>query len=71
MKNTHRCPKCNSSNIVKVSDNEGFNKTNRYNIQTSSFHWVKVIRHVCCDCGFAEEWVENKIDLKKIETKYR
>ena len=38
MKNTHICPKCNSSNIVKVSDNEGFDKSNRYNIKISSLH---------------------------------
>lgn len=70
MKNKHICPKCNSNNIVKVSDNEGVNRTNRYNIRISSLHWVRVVRYVCCDCGFAEEWVEDKADLKEIETKY-
>lgn len=68
MKNTHICPKCNSNNIVKVPDTESINTIS---IAVSLLHSAKVSRYVCCDCGFAEEWIENKTDLEKIKTKYR
>lgn len=61
MKNTGKCPKCGSANIIRVPDN-----TRRYgsgnNIYTSKvtlFGKIPVIRYVCYDCGYVENWVEN------------
>ena len=60
MKNTGRCPKCGSRDILRVPDHPG-----RYasgsNIYTSSFTLlgkIPVIRYVCLDCGYVENWVE-------------
>ena len=60
MKNTGCCPKCGSRDILRVPDHPG-----RYasgsNIYTSSFTLlgkIPVIRYVCLDCGYVENWVE-------------
>lgn len=69
MKNTNRCPKCGSGDIVRVPDNP-----NRYasgnNIYTSNFTLMKkipVIRYVCCGCGYTENWVEAQRELEQIK----
>ncbi len=68
MKNTKCCPKCNSENIVRVPDN-----AHRYlanSIAITNIAWVKripVARYVCCDCGYVENWVENRHELTKIK----
>lgn len=69
MKNSNCCPKCNSKDIVRVPDNP-----NRYasgnNIYITSMTLlgkIPVIRYVCCNCGYAENWIENKHDLGKIK----
>ena len=51
MKNTKRCPKCDSQNIVRVPDNQNRHASGN-NIYTSTFTLIKkipVIRYVCCD----------------------
>ncbi len=68
MKNTKCCPKCCSKNIVRVPDN-----AHRYlanSIAITNVAWVKripVARYVCCDCGYVENWVENRHELTKIK----
>lgn len=60
MKNTKCCPKCNSQNIVRVPDHQNRHASGN-NIYTSTFTLMKkipVIRYVCCDCGYVENWVE-------------
>ena len=52
MKNTARCPKCGSHNLVRVPDD-----AHRYlgnSISITKVVWVTrvpVARYVCCDCG--------------------
>ncbi|MCH5285916.1 MAG: hypothetical protein J1E43_00705 [Christensenellaceae bacterium] len=60
MKNTNRCPKCGSDDIVRVPDT-----AHRYlanSICITKCAWVKrvpVARYVCCGCGYVENWVED------------
>ena len=68
MKNTGRCPKCGGTHIIRVPDN-----TRRYgsgnNIYTSTvtlFGKIPVIRYVCYDCGYVENWVENHEERQAI-----
>ncbi|WP_278281159.1 hypothetical protein [Clostridium sp. BSD9I1] len=30
------------------------------------FSAVKVTRYLCCDCGYSEEWIDDKKDIEKI-----
>ena len=54
MKNEKRCPKCNSTDIIKVPDN----LCNKIQAKWSMLSMVVLHRYVCCDCGFSEEWVD-------------
>lgn len=31
---------------------------------------IPVIRYVCCDCGYVENWVEEKEELEKIKNTF-
>ncbi|MBQ8647365.1 MAG: hypothetical protein IJ484_04415 [Oscillospiraceae bacterium] len=59
MKNTHICPKCGGSDLVRI---EG--KVNQYgNVVLTGvtvFSAVPVQRYVCCSCGFSEEWFDEE-----------
>ena len=71
MKNTARCPKCGSHNLVRVPDD-----AHRYlgnSISITTVVWVKrvpVARYVCCDCGYVEDWVETQKDLETLRREY-
>ncbi len=72
MKNTGKCPKCGSLNTVRIPDHP-----NRYasgnNIYTGTLTLIgkiPVIRHVCCDCGYVENWVERESELRKIRSSF-
>lgn len=65
MKHTRCCPKCHSDNIVRVPDNPG-----RYasgNNTITLFGKIPVIRYVCCNYGYVENWVENRHELYEIK----
>lgn len=69
MKNTRCCPKCNSHDIIRVPDNPSRYSSGN-NIYTSTFTLMKkipVIRYVCCDCGYVENWIENQRELNEIK----
>lgn len=68
MRKTGRCPKCDSHNIVRVPDNPSRHASGN-NIYTSKLTLAKkipVIRYVCCDCGYVENWIESQKDLQNI-----
>ena len=68
MKNTRKCPKCGSFNIVRIPDNPNRHASGN-NIYTTTFTLmgkIPVIRYVCCNCGYVENWVEGNSDLDKI-----
>lgn len=68
MKNTGRCTKCGSANVVRVPDNP-YRHASGNNIYTSTatlMGKIPVIRYVCCECGYVENWVEREHELRKI-----
>lgn len=72
MKNTHTCPKCSSRHVVRVPDNPGRHASGN-NIYTTTLTLtgkVPVIRYVCGNCGYVENWVEQKSDLAKVSEKF-
>ena len=69
MRNKSCCSKCDSQNTVRVPDNP-YRYTSGNNIYTTKatlFGKISVSRYVCCDCGYAENWVENKNGLNDIK----
>ena len=66
MKNSKVCPKCQSTNIIRIDGYAGANGAgNNVMIGMSIFSAVKVNRYICCNCGFTEEWID-KEDIEKI-----
>ena len=64
MKNTKKCPKCQSSDIVKIKGECGpYGRGN--NIAISGRTPVLVNRYLCCSCGFSEEWI-NQEDIIRL-----
>lgn len=72
MKNQSKCPKCGSSNILKIEGQQGpFGTGNIIPIEsTFKRKSVKVNRYVCCDCGFSEEWIDTQ-DIPVLEERFR
>ena len=69
MRNMGRCPKCHSRNIVRVPDNPSryTSGNNIYTTTVTLFGKIPVIRYVCCNCGYVENWVENRHELAEIK----
>ena len=70
MKNTHICPKCNSTNIVRIEGKAGaYGVGNNIQVGITNFSAVLVNRYLCYNCGYSEEWID-KEDLPKLKKKY-
>src|SRR5262245_33968692 len=72
MKNTKKCPKCQSSDIVLVPgrrENGGAGNlisVSRWNI----FSVVKPTRHICGSCGYMENWLMSRDDIARVRGMY-
>ena len=71
MMTTNACPKCNSANILHIPVKKGkMGKWNNSVIWLSAVKYVEITRLVCENCGYSEEWITNKENLKKLRDKY-
>lgn len=71
MKNSGRCPKCQSSDILRIEGKAGaYGSGNNIPIGATIFSAVKVPRYLCCDCGYAEEWIDRE-DIPKLISRFR
>ena len=67
MKNTRICPKCDSTDIVRIDGYAGaYGSGNNIMTGMSIFSTVNVNRYICCKCGFTEEWID-KEDIEKLK----
>ena len=61
------CPKCNSTDIVRIDGYSGpYGTGNNIMIKATIFSAVNVNRYICCTCGFTEEWID-KEDIEKVK----
>ena len=59
MKNNKMCPKCQSTNIIRIDGYVGSHGAgNNVMLGMTIFSAVNVNRYICCDCGFTEEWID-------------
>ena len=71
MRNTKKCPKCQSGDIIRIPGSGGQVRGNYIWIGHSVFsRAAKVSRYVCASCGFAEEWIDDARDILRIRRKY-
>lgn len=67
MKYTKTCPKCYSTDLVRIEGNAGaYGSGNNIMIGATIFSAIKVHRYLCCDCGYSEEWID-KEDLNEVK----
>lgn len=72
MKNTKTCSKCNSRNILRIPGKFGaFGSGNNITWGISGFNGVKVTRYLCSECGYSEEWIDNKKDIENLQKKFK
>ncbi len=70
MKNMNSCPKCQSRDILNIPGNAGaYGSGNNIQVGWSNFSAVLVNRYICCNCGYSEEWIDEK-DIAKLKKKY-
>ena len=70
MKNTHKCPKCQSTDIIRITGEVGSYGTGN-NIRIGQLSWrVKVTRYLCASCGFSEEWIDSPDDIARLKKKF-
>ena len=72
MKNTKRCPKCKSGDIILVPGKReaggagNLISLSRWNI----FAAVKPVLHVCGSCGYMENWLASPEDIARVKVMY-
>jgi len=72
MKNTKICPKCNSREILRILGETGaYGTGNNILVGVTIFGAVNVTRYLCCECGYSEEWIDNKKDIEKLQRKFK
>ena len=71
MKHSKRCPKCGSTDILRIEGNCGAYGVGK-NIPTGVIlpKPVLVHRYLCCDCGYSEEWID-KEDIPALVKKFK
>lgn len=68
MKKNGVCPKCGSHEIVRIPDNGRYSSGNNiYTTKATLTGKIPVIRYVCCECGYVENWIDSRSDLEKIK----
>ena len=68
MKNSKLCPKCESSNILRLDGSvAAYGAGNNAMIGNTIFSAIPVARYICCNCGYTEEWID-KEDLPKVQS---
>ena len=59
MKNTRKCPKCGSEEVLKIKGKNFSVNECGYNVVPLWFGYAaRIDRWVCCGCGYSEEWVD-------------
>ena len=70
MKKTGKCPKCGSSDVLRVEGKAGaYGSGNNIMTGMTIFSAVLVHRYVCGNCGYSEEWID-KEDIRQLKDKF-
>jgi len=72
MKNTKKCQKCSSNDIIIIPGQSGaYGIGNNIPTGLTILSYVKVTRYLCLNCGFSEEWIDAEKDREKLRKKYQ
>jgi ribosomal protein S27AE len=68
VKTNQKCPKCGSIEILKLE--HGCIQPRDF-VEVGILRPVAVIRHICSECGYVEEWIDPPPRLKELVDKMR
>jgi hypothetical protein len=73
MRNSKRCPECQSDGIIRIPGKAGRCGSDQANILVgwTIYYVAKVTRFLCASCGFIERWAESADDLATVKEAYR
>jgi predicted nucleic-acid-binding Zn-ribbon protein len=72
MKNTRKCPKCQSADIIRIPGKRAPGGAgNLIQVGWNLFSTVKPVRYACATCGFTEDWLDSGDDIARVKAYYR
>ncbi len=57
MKNTHACPKCQSTDVIRIAGSK-MDHNKHLRLTKWGLKSVLLDRYLCVGCGFTEEWIQ-------------
>jgi hypothetical protein len=69
MKNSKTCPKCQSTDIVRIVDPA--KAIFQGNSVPGGVGRIPVVRYLCASCGFSEEWIEGDVELRQLKQRHQ
>lgn len=68
MKLTNRCPKCGSTDLIRVPDDAHRYLANSICVTGAvTVKRIPVARYVCHGCGYVEDWVEHPRERDEVK----
>lgn len=68
VKKTSKCPKCGSTKIYRI---EHDSIQPREFIEVGILRSIQIVRQICVECGYVEEWIDPPLRLKELVQKKR
>jgi ribosomal protein S27AE len=68
MKKSKKCPKCESTKIL--TQEHGCIQPREF-VEVGILSPIGVMRYICTECGFVEEWIEPPVRLNELVDKRR
>jgi predicted nucleic-acid-binding Zn-ribbon protein len=69
MKNARKCPKCQSSEILRIP-HAGPGEMRSWIAAGWLYRPVELRRYVCASCGFSEEWIDDAKGIARIKRRF-
>jgi predicted nucleic-acid-binding Zn-ribbon protein len=58
MKNTNTCPKCQSTDVVRVDAFKNTSSSNLIHLSRWGTQYAYFDRYICTSCGFIEQYID-------------
>ena len=70
MKNSKKCPKCQSGDIVRIPAVGAIQRANTIVLSVWTRRPINLTRYLCAACGFSEQWIEDTDGIARLKQKF-
>jgi predicted nucleic-acid-binding Zn-ribbon protein len=71
MRNSKKCPKCQSREIIRIPGNpRPAGVGNNVKFSFWDFAGIPVTRYLCGSCGYIEQWIDEAKEIDEIKDYY-